>query len=98
MSVIAVTSMSSFAQALPSAVVSSVGMVVGSVGGAVVVEDEAGLFESFGSPELEPGRTTMRMMTTMTATRPRPTTRRRRQYTLLDWGPTGCLSVDIPTE
>ena len=42
-----------------------------------------------------PGRTMMSTTTRITASRPNPTTRRRRQYTLAGWGPTGFFNVDM---
>src|SRR5690606_17441852 len=60
------------------------GDATGSVGGALATGS---------SPR--PGWKMMSRMIVMTAMRPRPTTRRRRQYTLAGCGPTGFMIVDM---
>jgi hypothetical protein len=59
---------------------------------------ELGFGESVGfASGVEPGRTMISTMMTMTAIRPSSRSRRRRQYTDGGWGPTGLRSVDMPS-
>jgi len=69
------------------------GVVCVATGADVVVWVATGAEAS----DLPRGAKTMSSTTTMIASSASPTTSRRRQYTLLDCGPTGCFRLDMPS-
>jgi hypothetical protein len=83
--------------AAPLAVAAVVGIVV--LWGVAVFDADADAEGVVGAvlPFEDPGRRKIKATMTITARAPRPTISRRRQYTLLGWGPTGCLIVDMPS-